>query len=355
MSRFIVVAAVAVFLLVAQTATAVAVSRQERTQMLFNDFKRRFNRSYASAEDEQRRLAVFAHNIEVVAVAQSKRNPLASFGVNEFSDLTADEFKTRHNLDQYRRRHGLSLRGEVDRSPRSADAVARDAARPKVVDWREKGAVVPVKNQGQCGSCWAFSVVANIEGQWALAGHNLTSLSEQELVSCDANDDGCDGGDPPQTYKWLIEKQREKEHDRGTLVTEKSYRYVSGDGNSYSCKFKKENDLRAIGAKIVGWEALPHNEQDMANWLAEHGPISICVDATSFQTYTGGIMTDCISQQLDHCVAIVGYNEMHSTPYWTIRNSWGAHWGEAGYLYLQMFKDHCLVAHEPTSAKVQRA
>jgi C1A family cysteine protease len=210
------------------------------------------------------------------------------------------------------------------------------------LDWRTKGAVTAVKDQGQCGSCWAFSTTGNIEGQWKIKGHALTSVSEQELVSCDTIDSGCNGGLMDNAFDWLVQSRK------GVIATETSYPYVSGGGNVPKCK----TTGLVNGATITGHKDLPKDETQMAALLASGGPIAIAVDATSFQSYTGGILTNCISQQIDHGVLLVGYGVSGTTSYWIIKNSWAASWGEQGYIRVKQGSNECLITSYPTTATV---
>jgi cysteine peptidase B len=212
----------------------------------------------------------------------------------------------------------------------------------KAVDWRTKGAVTGVKNQGQCGSCWAFSTTGGIEGQWFLAGNTLTSLSEQELVSCDTIDSGCNGGLMDNAFEWLMQSQQ------GAIDTEASYPYVSGNGQAPACS----QSGKVTGATINGHKDLPHDESQMATWVYTGGPLSIAVDATSWQTYVGGIMTNCISDQIDHGVLIVGFDETNNPPYWIVKNSWGRSWGESGYIRVSKGSNQCLITSDPCTSTV---
>ncbi|KEG05488.1 cathepsin L-like protein [Trypanosoma grayi] len=162
------------------------------------------------------------------------------------------------------------------------------------------------------------------------------------LVSCDTTDAGCNGGLMDDAFTWIIQ-----DHN-GTVDTEASYPYVSGAGYSPKCRTASHE----FGAAISGYNDLPNDEDKMAAWLAVHGPIAIAVDATSFQFYMGGVLTNCISEQLDHGVLLVGYDDSNSPPYWIIKNSWGTSWGEEGYIRIEKGKNQCLVNEYPTSSVV---
>jgi len=267
----------------------------------------------------------------------SALNPQATFGASPYADYTEAEFKKYHNAEKHYKA------AKADRpKPIVMSEEERKVANGEKVDWRQKGAVTPVKNQGQCGSCWSFSTTGGIEGQWFLAGNPLTSLSEQELVSCDTTDDGCQGGLMQNAFKWLLDNKD------GKIVTEDSYPYVSGMGNVPSCDLSGKK----FGAQINGQLNVQKTEDDMAAWVYKNGPLSIAVDATSWQTYTGGIMTNCQSTQVDHGVLIVGFDDANSTPYWIVKNSWGPTWGEEGYIRVKKGSDECLITYDPTSSTV---
>jgi cysteine peptidase B len=304
---------------------------------MFNDFKATFGKKYANAAEETQRFANFQANMRTAAALQAKE-PLATFGMNIYSDLSAAEFKVRHSANKYYAARQAESKPVADLY--TAQEAARIISQAGTVDWRAKGAVTAVKDQGQCGSCWAFSTTGGIEGQWFLANHTLTSLSEQDLVSCDTVDQGCNGGLMDNAFGWLLSNRG------GKIATEASYPYVSGGGNVPSCA----DSGKPTGAVITGHKDLPKNETQMAAWLIQNGPISIAVDATSWQTYTGGIMSNCQSDQLDHGVLIVGLGVSGSTTYWIIKNSWASSWGESGYIRVAFGSNQCLLTQYPCSS-----
>jgi len=298
----------------------------------FHSFKGKFGKAYATKEEEAKRFAIFQDNAKKAAEL-AKTNPLAKFGVNTpFADLSAKEFKQWHNGEK------AFEKIIAKRKPMALKATPVKASSGSV-DWRQQGAVTPVKNQGQCGSCWSFSTTGNIEGQWKLAGHPLVALSEQELVSCDHTDDACNGGLMDNAFEWLINNQN------GWITSEADYPYVSGQGNVPPCALPKPH-----AAQITGKHDIQSSEDAMATYCQQHGPVSIGVDATSWQTYEGGIMTNCISQKVDHGVLIVGFDDNHQPPYWIIKNSWTATWGESGYIRVEKGTDQCLITTAPSSS-----
>ena len=268
-------------------------------------------------------------------------NPLATFGANQFADMTETEFANYLGGAEYYKK-ALASRPAKRATATLAERVA---ATGQVFDWRTKGAVTPVKNQGSCGSCWAYSATGSIEGRWFLAGNPLTSVSEQQLVSCDHIDGGCNGGFMDDAFEWIIN------YRNGEIVTEAAYPYVSGGGYSPACKPKAEIDAMPLGAKISGYDHMADGEDTLAAYVLK-GPVSVAVDATTFQSYRSGVVTSCINRQLNHGVLAVGFDDSHVPPYWIIKNSWGTSWGEQGYMRLVKGAHQCLLGDYSTTAIV---
>jgi len=229
-----------------------------------------------------------------------------------FADLSPEELKQRFGLLQ---------------SPTSAQipyAPFLNKTLADSLDWVSRGAVNPIKNQGSCGSCWAFSTACNLEGAGFVTTGKLVSVSEQNIVDCDKDDDGCDGGLPSSALTWSAHN--------GGVASEQAYPYRGEDG---SCRRSVE--------KIIhnkGYQQISKNEDQIAQALQAYGPLSIAVDANGFNGYHGGILQNpsCSKTQLNHAINIVGYGEQN-IPYWKIRNSWGTDWGEAGYI--RVYRGDC--------------
>lgn len=293
----------------------------------FKLFANRFNKTYGSDEEWASRLVVFAQNMLIADrdfLEDQAAGGSAVFGVTKFSDLTPGEFQSLM----------LSRPNPVDADTPVADEVIQETA--ESVDWRTKNMVTKVKDQGQCGSCWAFSTVEAIESYAALSGkYSLLDLSPQQIVSCDKpTDAGCNGGDTITAYKYVIKA--------GGLESESAYPYTSGDGKSGKCKFEKSG----IKVKITGHKRLAKTEAALKQGL-NNGPVSICVATGKWQNYQSGVLAKCPGQ-IDHCVQAVGYDDTASKPYWLVRNSWAADWGEEGYIRLEQGKDLCKIASEIT-------
>ena len=219
-----------------------------------------------------------------------------------------------------------TMRIPLNRAPETIEEVDVSDL-PEKVDWRDKGWVTPVKNQGDCGSCWAFSVTGTIEGAYAKANGKLISLSEQQMVNCDPIDHGCNGGSMNVAYDYIIRA--------GGLDSEESYPYTAKD--PAECKFSLENVTATIsGYKEIKWGS----ETELLKAVAEVGPISVGMNAgfPGFQDYHSGVVTPdhCPPTLIDHGVLAVGYgHEKHffrkGQDYWLIKNSWGSSWGMDGY------------------------
>eukprot|EP01062_Namystynia_karyoxenos_P041772 TRINITY_DN3047_c0_g1_i8.p2 TRINITY_DN3047_c0_g1~~TRINITY_DN3047_c0_g1_i8.p2 ORF type:complete len:352 (+),score=138.25 TRINITY_DN3047_c0_g1_i8:83-1057(+) len=281
---------------------------------------------YASEEEERMRFTTFAENMAKAAVLQRKSTH-ATFGVGPLSDLTEAEFKT--------------MRG-FGPAPKNLRAPKGNATEVKVssIDWRDKGAVTAVKNQNRCGDCWSFSATGAIEGAWKLAGNSLVSLSEQELTSCDTNDNGCNGGLMDRAFRWLLDNHN------GKIATEASYPFVSGDGSNPACK-----GAGSTGATITGMSPVASDEATIYS-LLQNGPVAIAVDATNWQSYTGGVMECSHNVQIDHGVLAVGTGTDSSGAYWIIKNSWTANWGESGYIRVRYGIGSCLIGAYAVQPKV---
>jgi len=256
-------------------------------------------------------------------------------------------------------------RGYV-RQPRSANSVyevaditqvMRDAA-PAALDWSEKGATTPVKDQGSCGSCWAFSATEGVESGLFMATGQLPTLSTQQIISCDDQEPdggGCGGGDLPTAYAWL--------ESAGGLDSGDDYPDTShSSGRTGSCKWSGKKVAQVSDWKYAvkpcaeseqaqGGACADQDEDGLKAALANFGPLSVCVNAETWDSYSSGVYKSSCSgawKSLDHCVQLVGYDSTGAEPYWKVRNSWGTGWGESGFIRLQMGVNACGIADEAT-------
>jgi len=300
-----------------------AVTLNSAVTDAFGRFMKEYGKSYDSVEEYAKRLGVFAENMERVAKMNAEHvliNGEAVFGVTKFSDLTPEEFKATYLT--YR----PSNRTRNVKDPVIEGPIAND------IDWVSKGAVTPVKDQGRCGSCWAFSATAAIESYAKLSGkYGLEVLSAQQINSCDKRDGGCNGGNTETAYEYV--------KGAGGIERNSDYPYTSGGGSTGSCKFQSSK----IAVTISGYHSVSRGESALKNALNE-GPASLCLAASSWQTYRGGILARC-DNQVDHCVQGTGYS---GSSYWRIRNSWGTSWGESGFIRLAQGSDLCRVSDDTT-------
>jgi C1A family cysteine protease len=290
----------------------------------FLDFQKTYDKSYSDAE-YPKRLAIFSDNLERVNKLNAEHILIggeAVHGVTKFLDLTPEEFKAIYLT--------YVPSNETVHSPR----LELDGPLALTVDWRTKGAVTAVKDQGQCGSCWAFSATEAIESYFFLRSKSLVELSPQQITSCDKVDGGCNGGWPYRAYEYV--------KSAGGMELSRDYPYTSGSGQTGTCKFVSSKVVS--GTALTGYTSIQKSETQLQTAL-NNGPASVCVAADAFQSYRGGILKSCPGQ-IDHCVQAVGYDSTNN--YWIVRNSWNTNWGEQGYIRIAMGQDLCQIAQAAT-------
>lgn len=290
------------------------------------DMKARFQRwmadngrTYKDAAEKARRFQVFAANAGLV---DSSNNAAGKYrlATNKFADLTTAEF-----IAMYAGYKPMPSSGGGSKLP---GFKYENVSLPRTlgVDWRKNGAVTGVKNQARCGSCWVFSAVAAVEGVHQITAGELVSLSEQQVLDCSGNNDGCGGGDMDEAFQYIS--------DGGGLTTESAYPYQGAQGAT--CRFSRASSTAA--ATIRGYQDVPKNNEAALAVAVANQPVTVAVDASNFQLYQSGVMTaDSCGTNLNHAVTVVGYevNAADGSKYWVIKNSWGRDWGEEGYLRLE--------------------
>jgi len=277
------------------------------------------NKKYSHDNEYQYRLSVYRSNLQFIE-EHNRKNLGFTVAMNKFGDLTLQEFKAIY----------LTLNVNVS-DQEVTDTMYYPPPTADDVDWRTKGAVTGVKDQGQCGSCWAFSSTGSIEGAYFLAKGQLVSASEQQLVDCSGSygNYGCDGGLMDSAFDYIIKSSK-------GLEGESDYPYTARDG---SCKF----DAGKIKTTITGRKSVAKgNENDLQSSIMKQ-PVSVAIDAghSSFQFYHSGVYNEpaCSATQLDHGVLAVGYGTS-SSPYYIVKNSWGTSWGAQGYILMTRNKNN---------------
>jgi cathepsin L len=299
----------------------------------WKEFKQLYGKVYSNDQEEYFREMIYHSNVDYIK-EHNKQGLSWTLGVNEFADLAHSEFAAKYLQKPNTVEIPDFIENDVDVS-----------ALPSLVDWRTKGYVTPIKNQGQCGSCWSFSTTGSVEGQHFAATGKLVSLSEQNLMDCSTaeGNEGCNGGLMTQAFEYIIKNNG--------IDTEASYPYLGVDGK---CHYSAANK----GASITGYTSIPSGSvASLQNASATIGPISVAMDAglNSFQLYKSGVYDPkgCSSTSLDHGVLVVGYNTGVSEAYWIVKNSWGTTWGMAGYFEIAQANNECglaTMASYPTGA-----
>jgi len=309
-------------------ASDVVLAKEDPYWVAFTDWKDKFNHVFESAEEDLKRFGIFTKNLAKAAELTVKSSGKAQFGATKFAHLSTEEFKQRHT----------GFKPSANRK-RPAKKTFPKLSK-KSIDWRDIGGVTPVKDQGQCGSCWAFSATQAVETAFWKATNSLKVLAPQQMVSCDDSDMGCNGGDTLAAYEYV--------ENAGGLEEESDYPYKSGvSERSGRCK----SDSSEYSVEVTGSQTIAQGGSDESNMYQQiqESPMSICVDAEPWQLYMGGVVDrSTCGTDLDHCVHLVGANFDSSQGYWIVKNSWNTNWGEDGYIRVATGQNACGIAEEAT-------
>jgi hypothetical protein len=324
MMKFVLLAVLAV------AAASVPPLSQTEYEYLFTAWVNEYGKSYETSEFFNR-FNIWKANLDVIREHNAK-NESWTMGMNEFGDMTWAEFKSIYVGGT------KPVPREYIRSKNYPEEITGRTI-PASLDWRTQNAVTPVKNQGQCGSCWAFSTTGSVEGAHAISTKNLVSLSEQQLMDCASSygNQGCNGGLMDDAFEFIIKN--------GGICSEASYPYKGVEGSCKTC-----TEVATISSYVDN----PSGNENNLSTLIQNGPVSIAIEAdqSAFQFYSGGVFSAACGHNLDHGVLIVGYGTLSSKPYWIVKNSWGATWGMQGYILMIQGKDECGLALSASQPKV---
>jgi len=306
----------------------------------FEQFLQTYAKRYSSIEEHRRRFKIFSKNLKYIRNAQSFVNNTV-FDSNHFTDQDDDELK-KMIMPHYTGPENPTNFPKFDTSP----GWSSDLKRPTSFDWRTKGAVMGIKNQEQCGSCWAFAVVGVVESLNIINGGARTKLSEQELLDCDHQERGCSGGYRPYAFKFV---------KQNGLVAQDLYNYIAKQAQ---CRLPTiGNGTRVYVNEVYSFD---RNESDMADWVSSKGPITIGVNVTKEMfSYRSGVFNptreDCAYNSLgSHAMVVIGYGTQNGEDYWLLKNSWGPAHGEAGYIRMKRGVNSCGIANSVYSALIKK-
>jgi len=291
----------------------------------FEEFISSYDRQYTDEGEKAARYAIFEQNMERCEKLNARPSATWVAGVTQFSDLTPAEFRRAVHLIKRTEPLGPSTYPSIN---------VTDI--PTSIDWRTKNVVSQVKDQGNCGSCWAFSTTGAVESAHAIKTGKLVELSEQQLVDCIHNLDGCNGGIP----SWAMAYVRYN----GGQDTEESYPYKARDGQ---CQFSSST----VGATISDMVNITQDEQGLLQAVGTVGPVSIAFDVENdFANYKSGVYSsdECSSDpmSMNHAVLVVGYDTVDGKDYWIVKNSWGTSFGIEGYFWIQRGVNMCGISND---------
>jgi cathepsin F len=326
----------------------------------FQNFLKGFNRTYNSYEEMKFRLQIFRDNFLRQEADMTLKKSKHSVGITQFFDLMPQEFTTSYlnlnitiqDLMDSQKLEGSLLedmkngmirnKGETDRvkkvnnsdipEKKNSSNVRMLQSLPDSFDWRSQGVIKFIKNQGSCGSCWSFSATANIEARYYLKYGIYENFSEQQLINCDSNSNGCNGGKAGNAFYYL-------RYNSNGFVRESQLPYV---GYQNICSISNLSPV----AQVTAWAFSGTLDEDqIALMLLNYGPLSAAINAKYLQYYTGGIIDEnelnCNPYSLNHAINLVGYGIENGQKYWIVQNSWGQYWGESGYFRISRGKSTC--------------
>jgi len=300
-----------------------ATMEDKEKATLFEKFQESYGRQYKNQEERNERFVIFKNNLAQIDKRNRMQSKGAVHGITKFSDFTEAEFR------------GLLGYRKPDKRTGKIYPVPEYKGDSTYVDWTGTYTTA-IKDQGYCGSCWAFSATEQIESDAIRAGLTTTTeaLSPQQIVSCDEVDLGCDGGNTETAYAYVM--------TAGGITTDSQYPYTSYWDVTGQCS----TDWTAV-VTLSAWYDIEPDEDTMIDYVLSTGPLSVCLDASTWYSYVSGILSaDSCGDDVDHCVQAVGLNEDEG--YWIVRNSWGTTWGLEGFIYLELGANACDITYDPS-------
>lgn len=308
-----------------RTSPLSGLSDYELSLSEFSHFSSKYSKSYPSDSEFFHRYQIFLDNSAYIRLSNQRLSDW-TLGINEFADLTPQEFASKH----------LTYQGK-EKTSTGPSFYHSGLGLPTIVDWQKSGAVTPIKNEGQCGACWAFSTTGAVEGIWEISGNPLVSLSEQQLIDCSSpyGNFGCNGGFMDNSFKYVVAKG---------LTSEANYPYTGASGKCNTAAEAK------VVASISGYQDVVANSKNSLMGAVAQQPIAVAVDAIAWQTYASGVLTGNCGSQLNFAALIVGYNTVNVPNYWKVKNIWGTDWGQSGYILIGITSGEglCGINKEPS-------
>lgn len=297
------------------------------SEEIWNQFKEKYGKNYLNSKEHSARYQIFTKNLASI----EEHNTLYKQGlvswykvVNQFSDMTEEEFKATLTLKPYNRTGKATVLHDS----------SKFVGTPDSIDWRNSGVVTEVKNQASCGACWSFSATGTLEGAYAIRNGQLLSFSEQQLMDCATGNNGyscdaCNGG--------IVQSALDYVRDHGiTTEDQDPYQATQTTCSSYP------NYFQISGYTEIGYK----DENDLKNAVGNVGPVSVALNADLLQSYGGGVINSACSDSINHGVLAVGYGNENGLDYWLVKNSWGSGWGESGYFKLAIGSNLCGIADQ---------
>ena len=294
-------------------ASCLSTSRENYEKTFYNWMKD-YNVSFENGNEFLERLNIFIENDNYINKVNNEKLAY-KLAHNQFSHLSRKEFAELNNLRPIQMNRVKNYVYSLDRKLRTKE--------DNEFDWTTQGAVTPVKDQEQCGSCWAFSTTGALEGAYFIKNKNLKSFSEQNLVDCDSNDYGCGGGLMDNAFAWI--------QKNGGIEQENDYQYVA------TTKPCSQDSLKLVdGSAPKSWIDVKSTNDDLMDAIRQQ-PVSVAIEADQnfFQFYSSGVLTAQCGTNLDHGVLAVGYGTLDGVDYYKVKNSWGESWGMDGYILIE--------------------